>query len=234
MQGAITNIDNLREWYFANATPFFGLRYFVPGKAGETIMRNESEADMSAAWEKLSREVLSQAANGRALLQVYVYEKTPNNYKALTNMDIRQGGLSSMPQVAGIGGLQPGFIGKDELETIKAELREKWDMERRIDDLQAAIEAPKDWTESFINGLEKMASNPLGIALISKLTGTTVTPEMMRGTPATDDAEPSDSFEDDIQRTASILGVSDIEMAAKLRRMVEQNPDMARQILMNP
>lgn len=229
MQGGITNIQALKTWFYTTGKPFFTLRYYKPGAAGEVVARNKNEDDLTKAWELLEANVLGQAANTRALLQVFVYDQgKENNYTALTNVDMQPGGVQTA--VAGIGSL-PGMYGHHGSfeAALKAE-REKWEMEKRIDDLEAALEAPKDWGEQITGIFERISTTPVGNVLIARIMGVPMTPQAAAPIAGpVGDAE--DTFEEDLNVTTEALGVSDTELMAKLRRLVEAQPDMAKQIL---
>ena len=231
MQGAITDINRLRSWFYNNSKPFFLLRYYQPGKAGDVIMKNDSIPELDASWEKLSTEVLSQAEAGRALLQVLVWEvgKTSNNYSALTNLDMRLG--VPVAQTAGIGSLPGGYIEESKVQGMLDAEREKWTLERRLEDLEAQINNPADWASKSIEMLERIGATPLGQILAAKFLGVQLPAAQIAGTPAPADEPESDTFEEDIDKAAEILGVSDIILAQRLRYLVETNPDIAKSLL---
>lgn len=231
MQGAITEINRLRNWFYNNNQPFFLLRYYHPGKAGDVIIRNESIPELDPAWEKLSTEVLSQAEAGRALLQVLVWGpgKTANNYAALTNLDMRIVPVA----MAGIGSLPGGYMDESKVQGLIQDAREKWELERRLEDLENQINNPGDWIEKSMHALERIGATPIGVALVSKLLGTPLPTAQIAGTPApADEQEGIDTFDEDIQKTAAILGVDDATLARKLRQVVESQPEVAKQIFM--
>lgn len=229
-------MDDLRIWFFNNKKPFFNLRYFIPGRTGDTILRNEDEQEMESAWALLSNMVTSLSKAGRTQLNLIVYDKgKANNYAGLVNLDFQAG--AQMPgQLPGIAGIPDGYVSRAEISGIMNAEREKWEMKAEIEALRAQLEAPKDDDIERITGLiERLAATPLGMAFVQKMMGGSMPPMAMaqpvNGIPnAQTDNEPEDNFDDDIEATTKILGVPDTELAAKLRRFAETNPEMAKQL----
>lgn len=238
MQGAITTLEGLRDWFYTLQTPFWTLRYYKPGGTGERIALNDSESNLDGSWSMLSRCVADQSRNSRAQMQVLVYEAgKANNYKAMTNLELNGSG-AALAAVAGIGTLpQPSKADIDSriAGAVEAE-RERWELQARIAQLEEERERP-DPADKIISVVERLANTPVGTALIARIMGVPLQPvavSNVAGTPKghnDSDSEEEDTFAEDIDATAEILGVSDVELAAKLRKLVETNPAMAKNLL---
>jgi hypothetical protein len=240
MQGAISNIKDLQAWYMGNRAPFYILTYYSTSSStgsGNVIRRNDDEDNLDKAWGDLESTIMGQLGRGRAQLHLIVWKKgkASNAPDARTNIDLVQGGGGGAWGVvphAGIGGVDYST----EIEKAVAAAREKWELENRIAALESERDSPGDFGEKLIAGFERIASNPVGAMLLAKLVG--LNPAQLSGIgtaqPASDDTDASsaasDDFDDNIDRTAQILGVTDAELAAKLRRFAESNPDMAKQL----
>jgi hypothetical protein len=237
MQGAIRNIATLKKWFFSNGVPFFTLTY--SGQTNQVIQRNTAIEELDEAWSLLETNVLAQAEYGRATMHLIVYNKTsgPNNPTARTNIDVLPMNPTPNYGMPGIGSIPSGFVDESKIEGMINEAREKWDMERRLEDLEAQIKNPNDdWTEKMMTGIERIGATPFGQALIMKFFGGALPsfqPQPINGAPGPSqpgDIE-EDSFESDIERTSELLGVDDVTLARKLRELVEANPQAAKQLL---
>lgn len=236
MQGGIRSIESLEKWFRAVGKPCFTLSYL--GQANQVIARNTTVEDMGEAWEMLRMHVLAQAEYGRAQMHVIVYANDkggPNNPSGRTNIDLLS--QHHPAHFAGIAGMPTGnAVPEDKIAGILAEAREKWEMEKRLDDLEAQLNAPPDdLFEKTATLIERIGTTPIGSILLAKLMGgaPVLPPAPITGTPKADnDPSPDDAedFDDNIDRTAQILGVSDAKLAATLRRFAETNPEVAKQL----
>lgn len=229
MQGAIRNISSVKQWFFDVGEPLFTLSY--AGTSNQAIMRNTVKTDLNEAWDMLERQLQYQAESGRAMMQVITYRKESgaNNPTGRTFIDLQPG--PPQAQFAGIGQLPSGYMDEAKVQGLIREAKEKWEMERRIEDLEEQAKNPADPTDKIIQAIERIGATPIGQMFAARLLGMPVpaitgTPEA----PADGDSD-SDTFEDDIAATADILGVSDATLAARLRRLVEAQPDVAKQLL---
>lgn len=227
MNGAIRSVSSLRTWFFDVGKPFFTLTY--AGQTAQVVMRNVVEEDMEKAWETLKRTVEAQAEYGRATLQVIVYtkERGANNPDGRTNIDIQPG---AQPAQAAIAGYLPGHVDESKIAGMIEEARQKWELERRLEELENQVNNPVDWTSRTVEIIEKIGATPIGQILTAKLLGVQMPVGQVAGHPAPEEIEP-DNFEQDIDEAAGLLGVSDAELAAKLVKLVRANPEMARQLI---
>lgn len=234
MQGGIRNINSLKQWFTDVGLPFFTLSYYG-GSSNQVIMRNVAIEDMGEAWELLKRQVLAQSEGDRATMQLIVYKKgAANNYEAKTNIDIFRAGAESLPAMEGIGSLSAGYVDEAKIAGMIAEAREKWDMERRVEDLETQLNSPSDdWMDKGMAFIERIGATPFGQAFAAKFLGGNLPPYIpaaqVAGHPSAN--EPQDTFEEDIDKTAELLGVDDTVLARKLRQLVETNPELAKSLL---
>lgn len=241
MQGAITTIDGLQAWFYDRKIPFWTVRYYKPGGAGEVVARQTTEDNLDASWQQLSRTVADQSRNSRAQLQCMVYSdpKNRNNYDAITNIELSQYGAPL--GAASIGSLPQ--INESEIESRISgaiqDARERWELEARIAQLEEEG-ARQDPADKIFSAIERLVNSPLGNALVARIMGVPLQPVQVSnvaGTPTKtaggpdSDADQADTFDEDIDVTASTLGISDIELASKLRKLVEANPEMAKNLL---
>ncbi|MEZ4925574.1 MAG: hypothetical protein R3A50_04810 [Saprospiraceae bacterium] len=228
MNGAITTIDALQSWFITSQKPFWTLRYFKPGAAGEVIARNKTEDDLTRSFELLRANVMSQAANNRALLQAFVYDQgKENNYTAITNLDIQPAG-QMLPGHASIAGI-PGGSWDDMLKKEKV----NWELEYKVRELEAAIENPPDDSERIVTMIERFSATPIGSAIVARILGVPINIPAnevpVTGLPGNENE--SDTFDDDLDAVTGALQVSDTVLMSKLRRLVESQPDVAKNIL---
>lgn len=237
----ITSLPSLRTWFLDNQKPYFTL--YQNGVSRAIIARNETIEDMSQAWNHLETNVLAQAEGGAANIRVYVTEKPKHNHGLETEARIPP--LVGQPGAAGIAGLPVGYVDENKVAgMIKAE-QEKWKLEQRIKELEADRDNDtKDWTETMVNGIERIARTPLGAALVQKLLGTQPPAPAYAGamngvpTPGTsapaseeDGEEYTDEFYSNIENTAALLGVDEVTLSRKLAALVAANPDTAKALL---
>lgn len=236
MQGAISDIQAVERWYRANEAPFFTLSYYSSASAtgqGQVIIRNQKDVEIDSAWNKLKASILDQTGYGRAQLNLIVYNK-PDAYNTpagRTNIDLVNN--QSMPQVAGIGSfpaIASGYISESDFTRRLKEEREKWEMRHELDSLRDQINNPaNDPMEKLMSGIERIAATPLGLAMISKFTGTPMPALPINGHAPTDneDAPTSDDVEpelDDLESIASAHGMTLKQFLAKTVTLARQQP----------
>lgn len=241
MNGAITNRDALKSWFFDNAKPYFTLRYYDQDRV---IMRNDNQDDMQKAWEMLERHVIGQADSGQARLILFVYDKGKHNNATYTNIDMHPR-YSAQPSIpAAISGLPAGVGSIEELvnERVRVAM-----LEKENQDLKEQLSAPQNgWERSLetISGVPGMADvfKIIAAGLVSKFSPQSMpvvqgilngTPDAMTGADHDEDdgADPGARFTSNIQETAATLNVDPLTLSEKLRALVKTHPDIARQFL---
>lgn len=237
MQGAISNIDALERFFRGANAPFFTLSYYStnsPTGQGNVVVRNVRETGMDQSWQLLRQYVMDQTGYGRAQLHLITYEseKSANTPTARTNIDIVGTGGSSHG-TPGIGSLPVGYTTDDAIQKAVDAAKEKWEMEARI---QALENQPE---ENLLEKVERIAAIPVVQTLINAYLQKQGMANLILSQPAVNGAhmqdtenqpDGEDNFDEDIDATARIIGVTDAQLAARLRKLAEENPDVARQI----
>ena len=248
MIGAITNLDALKRWFFDNGKPYFTLRYDSGNGNGNTdrmIYKNVVVDDMGEAWERLQNHVADQADAGRARLILIVYDKGKENNPIYTSIDIRPGHQAASQQMPAISGLPPGVGSIAEMVDQKVTLAL---LQKENADLKEQLAAPVNhWERSIetISGIPGMAE-VLKIAvagIVAKWAPQSmpVVAGILNGTPdaigegAADtehsDTDPQTRFATNIQDVSNILQVDPLVISERLRALVKNNPDLAKQLL---
>lgn len=233
MIGAITSIEHLERWFKGNGEPYFTLKYAGPGE--RVIFRNDGAIeDIETAWDELRHQVEMQGASGRAMLEVLAYKKGRNNHALRTNVDIRA--VTTNAQMAGINGMPGSMSSMVDYVDMKVELAM---LKRDNEELEFRLMEPANTWERII---DKVSESPhlAGIAqmLIANLTKTGNASQQIAQQPKPDveqpqhaNGNPNHQFEQNILDTSRMLEMDHVTLSAKLKRLVETNPDLAKQIL---
>lgn len=241
----ITSFDALRDWFMANGkgddmSPHWNLYGSQYGQTDTRVVSNTRLDDMNESFNYLQQTIRNLNNPDGARFRVMQFPKgKPNHPTANVYVQIFERQGSGGAPMASIGSLPEGYVAKTDLDKALAEARRQWELERKIDELEAAVNTPpEDWTEKFIAGVERIGATPIGAVLMAKILGGPLPPMPgINGTPGaaagshTDETDDEDQFFTDIEATAQTLGITDNELASKMRKLVETNPTMAQQIL---
>lgn len=236
----ITSLPSLRTWFLDNQKPYWTL--YQNGANRAIIARNETVEDLNQAWNVLETNVLAQAEGGTANVRVYVTDKPKHNHGLETEARILP--LVAQPGQVGIAGVPAGYVDESRVAGMLRDAEEKWELKQKIKELEAERDnQPTDWTETMINGIERIAQTPLGAALVQRFLGGVPqtpayqpAPAAMNGVPTSpdgdgDEVEYSDRFFENIETTAALLGVDEETLAQKLAALVAANPSAAKSLL---
>ena len=240
----ITRIEDLRTWFMNNQragelSPHWNLYSLDYSKNDVRTTFYDRSDNMEDSFDFLVTSLrMLNNPDGSKFRVMQFPSKKANNPTGIVNVQIHN--HTQQQQVAGIAGIGhlDGYIGKQEVTDMISAAKEKWEMEHRIAALEEQLSAPaNDWTEKLMAGLERISGTPFGQVIAAKMLGLAPgaalpfpMPQAVNGTPETDD-EPGDNFDEDIEATAKMLGVSDAQLAAKMRALVTANPEMARSLL---
>ena len=246
MLGAITNTDDLKQWFLLNKKPFFTLKYENGGSTDRIILRNDTAEEMDDAWEMLQSQVVSQAASGRARLALIVYERGKhNNPSGYTMIDINPLAQRSTQGVASIAGLPAGIGSVTEYVDLKlATERLRWENDLLKEQLATPVNSVERWFETIGNLPGAMdVVKIIATGLVTKWT-----PEalpalqgLLNGLPAqiaesdedhtaaTGDAQ--QQFVQNIEQAANTLGVDPLTLSRKLAKLVTENPELAKSMI---
>lgn len=142
MKGYIDNYEDLQEWVKATKQPLWNLYAGFVEKFGQQhlLAKNEEDTDPESSFEHLQRMIEMNSKQGGRFT---VYVPQPGNRGFSVRVQI-----GSATTMAGIGAMSTmgnpymlGMIPADELERRLKKERETWEMERRIEDLEAQQEA---------------------------------------------------------------------------------------------
>ena len=238
----IANLASLRTWFLDQNKPYFTLSQ--NGVNRSIVARNETVSDIDQAWTLLETNILAQAEGGVANVKVFVTDKPKHNHGFETDARILPQYAPNAPGVAGIGSLPAGYVDEAKVGAMLSDAEARWEMKRKIADLEAQLAEPSDWTEKLVTGIERISGTPLGQVLMAKLLGVPAAQPMaagmgtpaMHGTPVApaagdDEDEYDNEFYHNIEDTAALLGVDERTLAKRLAGLVKQNPDLAKSLL---
>lgn len=242
MQGAISSIQSIRDWFYNLEAPFWTLTYYStasPTGMGHLIGRNVKFADLEKSWEMLEQSIQAQTGAGRAQLHLIVYAKAEgsNNPSGRTNIDIMGTGLVGAQQ-PGIGSLNGGgFLDEKRINAIIDEKQKLWLLERENEELRAQIENPNGFADKAMAFLERIGSTPMGMAIASKILGSPL-PQMpspaVNGTPTANHElvdEDVESELDSLEEIARLNGVSLKTLLAKTATLAQQEPGVVQMLI---
>lgn len=242
MQGAISNIEAVGRWFKQNESPYFTLSYYStqsPTGQGTVIARNTKEGDLDTAWERLKSLVVDQTGFGRAQLNLIVYDKptTANTPNGRTNIDILSAPASN-GSAPGIGSMPVGYVDEAKIQSILDDRERFWKLERENEDLKNALDAPGNFWDKAIEGIERIGSTPVGMAMISKFLGGQLPPmpQAVNGTHTADNQqspqdEDVDGELDDLEAIAAANGITLKEFLAKTVAMANSQPGMVSMLV---
>ena len=240
----ITNFNDLRDWFKfgfekgvksndegrETSSPYWTLYSVGMGGADKVLGLDDS-------YKALADNIRIMNNPTGSMFRIFqTYRARGNNPTQEARVQIYENNQISATS-PGIGSLPAGYLSEDKIAGILAEEKKKWEMERRMEDLEAQIKAPRNWTENALETIERIGNTPLGMVILSKISG--IPPaEILKSISGLGGNEPDmaanpnqvGDFDSDIEITANILGVSEDQLAAKMRQFAQVNPEMARQI----
>lgn len=243
----ITSYENLQKWFVATKgtkpAPYWNLYSLKYGRGDQVVHRNVDVSDLDESARKLEEAVrMLTPGDEPARFKLSVYpEGSPNNPTASVEVQIRNAGAA---QVAGIGSLpMAGFVSLNELEQRLENERLKWKLELMEDQMNAPGEMWERIVErvSGIPGIDKIFQT-LAIGLVSKVNpgALPAIQAAMNGVPSANEGEhdgdeaagdPNQVFAENIQISAATLGVDPLTLSAKLKKLIQENPELAKQMM---
>lgn len=244
MQGAISNINDIRQWFFNLEAPFWTLSYYSTASAtgmGHVISRNIKFAELDKSWEMLEQSIRAQTGAGRAQLNLIVYAKAEgsNTPAGRTNIDIVSNGVvvGQQPGIGSLGGGQ--YLDESRINTILEERERLWELRRENEDLKAQLDNPNGFADKAMAFIERIGSTPMGMAIASKLLGGAMPPmaaaPAVNGTPPAandlDGGEDVESELDSLEEIARRNGVSLKTFLAKTAALAQQEPAVVQMLI---
>lgn len=141
--GFIGNLSNLGDWFEKQGSPKWNLYHgFQKGNLQNTALiykQDSDELDVEESFNLLSEMIQMNCGGGSGAFTIYVPTKASNvgarvfyQQGAATN----GAAVSGTPQTMHPAAL--GYVSADELERRLKEEKYKWELEKRLDDLEAA------------------------------------------------------------------------------------------------
>lgn len=246
----ITSFQDLREWFKfgfekgANtkeegretSSPYWTLYSVGLGGKDTVLAFNDRLTSMDESLTALVENIRRMNNPQGSTFRIFQTYRPRFNYATQeARVQIFENNLAGMGGTAAIGTLPAGYMDESKIAEIRRQDREKWEMEKRLEDLEAQIKAPRNSMENALEMVERIGKTPVGIMILSKMSGLPIG-EVMKSISGLGDQDsdtsplPDGDFDSNIEKTSQILGVTDEQLAARLRQFAEMNPDLARQI----
>lgn len=243
MQGAISSLKGIRDWFYNQQAPFWTLSYYSsasPTGMGHVISRNTRFGDMEQSWEMLQQSIEAQTGSGRAQLNLIIYEKAAgaNTPTGRTNIDIISSQVPGMPQVAGIGNLPAGYVDEARVNAIISEKQQLWELQRENQDLRNELDNPNSFADKAMAFVERIGSTPLGIALAQKYLGGQMPPMVAPAVNGMPPMPPTNEFPDEdvepeldtLEAIAQQHGMTLKQFLAKTATLATQQPGVVQML----
>lgn len=239
---AMTSMESIRTWWEADSErPYFSLYRGTRGtKPSDIIIRNDTLDDLDAAWEMLEQMLTINSGEGGEFT-ILRTDKPKSNYGMKGVVVLSQ--VPATPAIAGIPGMPFIGAGQSIQAFIAGEIekeREKWDLAKKVEDLEAAINAGQEGgpIERFLNRLlDSPKIDGILDVVLSKVLTPANTPQpshvAVSGAPG---AAASGQFQYDTERIAASLErirahFPDIHGTLdRLADFIDRNPEMARSL----
>ncbi|MGL5131692.1 MAG: hypothetical protein ACRC78_04130 [Planktothrix sp.] len=253
----ITSINDLRGWFMENfsrggsakdqesdapgkasTSPYWTLYSMKYGEKNTVVAQNISETNADDSFSLLAENIRRlNNPEGRTFRIFQTWRPKHNFATAECEVQIYNTNVAQVqaPGIAGMGTNFQGYVSVGDLEKMFQEREEKWTMKREIEDLKAALDAPSNWMERMAGFFEQIANTPVGQALAQRILMVPGAAQFRPQSPINGTPEPNhndgEKFEEDIQKVTELLGVNEFILMEKLRKLVEQNTDVAKSML---
>lgn len=178
----LTSIEDLKTWFLGNQRPYFTLYVLAGGSRKNIVARNTTEGDMDAAWKLLELHVTIQTKAAPVTMELITGtggDKLNNPFTTeirINPFSIPGNPALMHPGIAGFGMNYPGvqsigFAGiqsKGDLDEYLAGERKKWELEKRVEDLE---NAQSDDVEKWEKVLDKINESPALSGVIQMIAG---------------------------------------------------------------
>lgn len=233
---AIKYGEDLKVWFDLNGCPFWKLRESRE-KNGRVISSNfgkEAVDTLEQSYERLDTILkMYQKDEGATLWLNTKKENNEGGYSNEINVKVVPAFLDT--QIAGIGNIntqmQPAAV------NIGAEIaraKKEWDLERKLEDLEAQINAPQtDWITRGTEILNGLMQNPIIAGFAAKIAGLDMSAmaQVSGGEHVPDHHTPVEES-DDLDTALEIFnetGFSDSDLL-KLAKFVKRDPKTAKNL----
>lgn len=238
---AMTSMEAIRTWWEADRErPYFTLyRGARATKASDIIVRNDTIEDLEPAWDMLEQMLTINSSEGGEFT-VLRTDKPKSNFGMKGVVVLNH--AHATPSVAGIPGMPFIGAGQNIQSFIAGEIekeREKWDLAKKVEDLEAAINAGQEGgpIERFLNRLlDSPKIDGILDVVLSKVfappSGAQPSHVAVSGAPGA----AADQFQYDTERVAAALErirahFPDIHGTMdRLADFIDRNPEMAKSL----
>lgn len=167
----LTDLNDLRAWFLELKTPQWNLyRGFQNKMPPNAVYKQiDDQLELEDSWDKLERLIMSSSRNG-GQFTVYV-PAYPGGKAAVQQLSINMPAAGSgygypQQQNAGLGGLPGqmsalGYLSPEEVDRRIKEAEEKFEMRRKLEDMEAALHAKTSWTDVLMEKVMEMDPNEL-------------------------------------------------------------------------
>jgi hypothetical protein len=242
MKGAIQTFEDLEKWFMQIGNTKWTIFRGDPVKRNYVYQQSDAEMQIEESWELLREMLEMNAVNGH-YFNILVDNGSSRGFRVYFSMPQQTGRSTSS---SGIGSI-PG-VGSTQ-DYINGQIEQKmriYDLQRQVEDLQAAEEAKLNWTDRIIdavvnhpnfdpNVLVQIGSSFIGALMPKAPAGASVgisgfekQAAQQAPTQAEYDAQRIASALDQIQSALPDVEIHDFMDA--LAVMVTNNPAMARQL----
>lgn len=180
----ISDIEALKDWFEKTAqTQWKLLRGFHERVRDKPMIYCQADEamDLAESWGLLSHMIDINSEGGGGRFTVFV--PTMTNGKGPT-VFFQVGDLSSSSRYPSLaGGPSAGAVSKQDVQEMIAKERRMWDLERQLEDLQAAQDANADFRDVFLEKLREVDLSPVISGITSMFTRQSPPAVKLQGTP---------------------------------------------------
>lgn len=236
----ISDISAVETWFRQLGKPNWkllrGFHDKTRGKASIYVQDQEG-MDMDEAWELL-QNMIEINSSGGGQFTIFVPTSTSGQGQSIF-LQIGEVGSTGSPKVAGAPAV--GYVPKSEVAELIAKERKMWELERRLEDMEAAAGANAEWTDVIKEKIAEVDLTPVIAGLTQMFARRGVSLQGTQGDYQPPQAEaPADGYQYDGDRLMPILddihnhfSTQDEFLAflEALRDMFVQNPELYKNMV---
>lgn len=246
----VTNFNDLRDWFKfgfekgvktseegrETTSPYWTLYAVGMGGADKVLAFNDRLTGMDESYKALADSIRIMNNPAGSMFRVFqTYRPRANNPTQEVRVQIFENNTVTANPQPGIGSLPVGYVEESKIQSLMAAEREKWELNKRLEDLEAQLAAPKDWSDSFISGLERIGQTQMGALILpmlaAKIMGVQIPelPKSVNGTQTTDseagpDEEDLEQELDELEQMAKANGMTLKDFLAKTVNLAKAQP----------
>lgn len=187
-QGAFTDLDSLEAWFKQANASVWSLYYNFQKnnvQRGQCFMKQDEELEMEDSWHLLRSTLERASQSGGKFTVILPTTNSKYGFRALVALNVPAYGQNR--GIQGINGAL-GMVSQSEMDRRLAEAEERWELRRKVEDLEEMLEAGKPSWQPVIEGiLEKLDPNAIaGLVMNGLAAKTHSVPPQIQGMPMTD------------------------------------------------